>query len=53
MVLKQLSCFLSSDVSFESDVISDGAQTAQRLGNNDATFESDVIFDGTQTLVTV
>ena len=34
---------------FESDVISDGTQTASKLPKEAPAFESDVISDGTQT----
>ena len=35
---------------FESDVISDGTQTAAAQSKKNNAFESDVISDGTQTL---
>ena len=36
-------------IKFESDVISDGTQTAPRMLSTNGMFESDVISDGTQT----
>ena len=42
---------MSNNYKFESDVISDGTQTAEAFSGNGAGFESDVISDGTQTLL--
>ena len=49
MVLKRPLYAAELLAAFESDVISDGTQTAVRRHPADTPFESDVISDGTQT----
>ena len=49
MVLKLSAAVLVLNVAFESDVISDGTQTAKYKIPRYYQFESDVISDGTQT----
>ena len=50
MVLKQMRTYKITENEFESDVISDGTQTAAGLRVRADAFESDVISDGTQTI---
>ena len=49
MVLKPTGVAKRQNSTFESDVISDGTQTAKMLLCMIILFESDVISDGTQT----
>ena len=49
MVLKLATTSRVVRPEFESDVISDGTQTANNISTAKSSFESDVISDGTQT----
>ena len=53
MVLKPSSAPMLINLTFESDVISDGTQTFRLRQDKILKFESDVISDGTQTTANI